>query len=117
MPMPCSICNHADAPEINDAIRAGESNRAISKRFDVAKSSVHRHRKAGHQFLWLPPTEALIKQSRRPLPERELEAAAELLGSAAVPLREEYPMQSPEKPLSAAREGGSEGLRASRIRW
>lgn len=40
----CSICTHPERVAIDKALVAGESNRAISRRFHVSKDAVARHR-------------------------------------------------------------------------
>jgi hypothetical protein len=44
----CSICSSPFRRFIDDALRRGNTIMSVAKRFNFAKSSVHRHRKAGH---------------------------------------------------------------------
>jgi transposase len=41
---PCTVCNHRQRDEIERALLQGESERAVSKRFEVSAASVHRHK-------------------------------------------------------------------------
>ena len=45
MAQPCSVCSHPDSVLINEAlIIEGQSNRAITRQYDLSKDAVRRHR-------------------------------------------------------------------------
>ena len=44
MPRKCTICNHIEVESINEAIINGEPLRNIAEHFDVATTSLHRHK-------------------------------------------------------------------------
>jgi hypothetical protein len=45
MAQPCSVCAHPDSPQINEAlIIERQSNRAITRQYDLSKDAVRRHR-------------------------------------------------------------------------
>jgi hypothetical protein len=48
MPRRCSICQHDRRQEIDEAIVAGESYSALSRKYAVSRDSVRRHRENGH---------------------------------------------------------------------
>lgn len=84
MPPRCTICDHPDLDEINQALAANkESTRSIANRFDVNRSSIQRH---GVNHLPTVVTEAV--QARR------LRAGSEVLDVALVDQEERLKRQS-----------------------
>jgi hypothetical protein len=43
MPRTCTICAHPERPAIESALAAGESKRAIARRFSIGRTPVARH--------------------------------------------------------------------------
>ncbi len=65
----CTICTHPQVEEINDALARSEPYRRIAARFEVAATSLRRHRENhGTEVTWKPwlqPLEELTGRLHR----------------------------------------------------
>lgn len=69
MPQPCVVCGHVQVAEINAALRAGESGRAVARSFGLSEASVRRHRN-NHE----PETAPEVLEDAATVARRRLEA-------------------------------------------
>jgi transposase-like protein len=66
----CSICNHQSRREIEDALTAGHTVRAVASQFSLNKSSIDRHRRQ-----CLAPKLAAASRMMSRAPQQEVERA------------------------------------------
>lgn len=66
MPRTCSVCQHADRPQIDAALRNGSSYRNIAARFGTSVSAVFRH---GCAHLRAPPDRPAAAADERDAPQ------------------------------------------------
>ena len=69
----CSICNHPQRVEIDKALVAGESYRAIARQYGVSREAAGRHKRNGHI------AEQIAKAARK----KEIKQAEEIASAVA----------------------------------
>src|SRR4051812_46374943 len=72
MPRSCSICEHDDLEEINDALASNERIRTIADRWSVSKTALMRHRNEHLHVSVIEAKEAEAKEAEEDAPAGEL---------------------------------------------